>query len=567
MAHGEAGSMLKYFEDKTKENPSFQYVLQKDCDGQIANIFWADAKMVIDYAHFGDVITFDTTFGTNKESRPFGVFVGFNHFREMVIFGASLMYDETFASFHWLFDTFLKAHNGKQPKTVFTDQDSAMGKAVEQVFTEAWHGLCTFHISQNALKHLHEKEILKDFSACMFEYADQTTFEDAFNTIRSKVEKQTWLDSIYKLKEKWAACFMKDIFTLGMRSTQLSESLNSDLKEYLKSNLDIIRFLKQFERVVQGKRNKELDSTFDSRKKFPRIKMRTSMLLEASKLYTPIIFEVFQDEYERSMRACSRLLDEPNKYRVTIENLDQKPTFEECEVIGNPLEQSVICTCSQFSRIGILCGHALKVLDSMNIKTLPTQYILKRWTREARHGTIQDNHGRNITENPMLDSMLRSRLLSHKFHSLTDQVAGSLDCCLLIDSTLDILIKQVEEKMHACRITLEDPCAGHITNTNVEVSNDLMGIRLKKKEVRTSTSRRKRTWLDKKRMPRKKNESNMLTALVSKNDSLTAQITSDSCSRYNNTSVEEYGVISSFTQLVTVILLYLNVQFDVSELF
>jgi zinc finger SWIM domain-containing protein 3 len=69
------------------------------------------------------------------------------------------------------------------------------------------------------------------------------------------------------LKEKWAACYMKDVFTLGTRSTQLSESLNSDLKDYLKSNLDIIRFLKQFERVVQGKRNKELDSTFDSSKK------------------------------------------------------------------------------------------------------------------------------------------------------------------------------------------------------------------------------------------------------------------------------------------------------------
>jgi hypothetical protein len=92
--------MLKYFEDKIVENPSFQHALQKDCDGQIANIFWADAKMVVDYAHFGDVITFDTTFGTNKEFRPFGVFVGFNHFREIVIFGAALMYDETFESFH-----------------------------------------------------------------------------------------------------------------------------------------------------------------------------------------------------------------------------------------------------------------------------------------------------------------------------------------------------------------------------------------------------------------------------------------------------------------------------------
>jgi hypothetical protein len=43
------------------------------------------------------------------ESRPFGVFVGFNHFRQTVVFGAALMYDETFASFKWLFEAFLHA--------------------------------------------------------------------------------------------------------------------------------------------------------------------------------------------------------------------------------------------------------------------------------------------------------------------------------------------------------------------------------------------------------------------------------------------------------------------------
>ena len=112
----------------------------------------------MDYAYFGGVISFDTTFGTNKESRPFGVFVGFNHFRETVVFGAALMYDETFESFKWLFETFLKAHNGQQPKTFYTDQDVAMGKAVAEVFSEAWHGLCTFHIMQNAIKHLHEEK-------------------------------------------------------------------------------------------------------------------------------------------------------------------------------------------------------------------------------------------------------------------------------------------------------------------------------------------------------------------------------------------------------------------------
>jgi len=241
MAYGEAGSMLKYFQDKIAENPSFQYTLQMDCEEKIANIFWADAKMVLDYAHFGDVVSFDTTFGTNNESRPFGVFVGFNHFRETVIFGAALMYDETFESFKWLFETFLKAHNGQQPKTFYTDQDAAMMKAVGEVFVETWHGLCTFHIMQNAIKHLHEEKdedknegkkkqkkkekneeknegkkkekneepsILSDFSACMFEYEDIAEFEQNFTLMRQKVNKQSWLDSIYKLKEKWAECYI-----------------------------------------------------------------------------------------------------------------------------------------------------------------------------------------------------------------------------------------------------------------------------------------------------------------------------------------------------------------------
>ena len=74
-----------YFQEKIAENPSFQYALQMDQEEQIANIFWADAKMLTDYAYFGDVVSFDTTFGTNKESRTFGVFVGFNHIREIVV--------------------------------------------------------------------------------------------------------------------------------------------------------------------------------------------------------------------------------------------------------------------------------------------------------------------------------------------------------------------------------------------------------------------------------------------------------------------------------------------------
>lgn len=88
--YGEAGSMLMYFRETIAKNPSFQYALQMDCEEKLANIFWADPKLIIDYAHFGDVVAFDTTFGTNQEYKPFSVFVGFNQFKETIIFGAAL---------------------------------------------------------------------------------------------------------------------------------------------------------------------------------------------------------------------------------------------------------------------------------------------------------------------------------------------------------------------------------------------------------------------------------------------------------------------------------------------
>ena len=173
------------------------------------------------------------------------------------------------------------------------------------------------------------------------------------------------------------------------------------------------------------------------------------MLIQASKLYTPTIFEAFQGEYERSMVACTTALEGTNEYLIAIGSLDENFTLEkEYKVIGDPLEQTSTCSCGQFSRIGILCGHALKVLDLMNIKSLPPQYVLKRWTREARSGTVQDNQGRDIIENPKLDDMLRYKYMVHKFCNLAYRAASQPKCTLLVDNTIDMLSKQVEEEMN-----------------------------------------------------------------------------------------------------------------------
>ncbi|XP_056691911.1 protein FAR1-RELATED SEQUENCE 5-like [Spinacia oleracea] len=420
--YGEAGSLLKYFHLQTIENPSFQYSIQLDCEEQITNIFWADARMLIDYASFGDVVAFDTTFGTNKEHRSLGVFVDFNHFRETTVFGAALLYDETAESFKWLFETFLATHGNKHPKTMFTDQDIAMGKAIAEVMPKVWHGLCTWHITENATKYLlsYGSSILQEFKAYMYEIKVEVEFEKAFEALRGKVTKQSWLDSIYAVKEKWAECYMTNVFSLGMRSTQLSESFNKDLKGYLKCTMDIMRFFKQFERVIVLKRQNETNNEFDSREKLPRIKMRRSPLLrQVGQIYTPNIFEAFQDEYDWSTTTYIKQPVEDqvsNEYRVVISDLENNNSIDkEYQVLGDPLTETISCSCKFFERLGILCAHAFKVLDTMNIKLVPEKYILKRWTRVARDETVQDIYGRTILEDPQLDATRRYKALCQKF--------------------------------------------------------------------------------------------------------------------------------------------------------
>ena len=105
----------------------------------------------------------------------------------------------------------------------------------------------------------------------MFEFNDEIEFEKTWEDMIDTyaIHDRSWLDTIYKLKGKWAKCYMKNAFTLGIRSTQLSESLNGDLKDYLKPDLDVAEFFEHFDRVIEQKRERELQAEFNARQKFP----------------------------------------------------------------------------------------------------------------------------------------------------------------------------------------------------------------------------------------------------------------------------------------------------------
>ncbi|KAK2991313.1 hypothetical protein RJ640_024578 [Escallonia rubra] len=402
---------------------------------------------------FGDIVTFDTTFATNKDHRSLGVFIGFNHCREQVIFGASLLYDETQESFDWIFNTFLEAHKFKKLTTLFTDQDIAMGNAIDVVMPEVRHNLCTFHIMQNAIKHLgslmkDDSCFLSDFKALMFEFEDVTKFEKEWEALLKnyKVRGNSWLERTYALKEKCTRCYMKTTVTLRVRSTQRSESMNAKLKKSLKSKLDIPTFFKLFSMVVSEKRYREVETEYNAKEKMPREK--SLLALVGNK----------QDKgrlEEYLIVSC----DEEGEHVVTHD--EENATLS--------------CSCRKFETVGILCGHALKVLDVLGVKYILETYILKRWTRGARDGCALEDDGLDIHRSEGSD-------ISDWYRELWPDAVK--DGYLIYKSRMKELDKEIEElrkKHFECMDHGCEPIGNKGVNTNAIESlvGNVKGIKKK----------------------------------------------------------------------------------------
>lgn len=388
MRNGEPRDILKYFQSKQLKDPSFFHSIQLDAEEQITNVFWADAKMVVDYSDFGDVVCFDTTYKL-KDCRPFAPFFGVNNHKQMVIFGAALLYDNTVESFKWLLRTFIEAMSGKKPKTILTDQDAVMAEAIEAVLPETHHRICVWHVYQNALTYISDiflafESFSNDFCSCIFYHEEEEDFINAWKVMLDTygLWENEWLNEIFKAREKWSIAYGKHIFCADIKTVQLCDGFHTNLRKYLKSDLDVLQFFKHLGRVVNDWRYKELEANYDMSQHMPRLMGDVILLKHARDIYTPSIFELFQLEYEKCLNVVVSHCTESGslfKYKVgTYGHL------QEYIVVFNSSDNRVVCNCMKFESMGVLCSHALKVLDYRNIKVLPKQYVLKRWTREAR---------------------------------------------------------------------------------------------------------------------------------------------------------------------------------------
>ncbi|CAK8536178.1 unnamed protein product [Lathyrus sativus] len=172
-------TLISYFCKMREQNTNFFYDIDLDDDFHVSNVFWVDARSRAAYEYFGDVVTFDTTYLTNKYNMSFAAFVGVNNHGQLTLLVYGLLSGEDTYSFMWLFKSWFWLHCmlEKSPLGIVINQCKAKKNAIELVFPTTHQRWCFWHIMKRVPENLSGYGEYK-----RIEYAMKEVVYDTFTT-------------------------------------------------------------------------------------------------------------------------------------------------------------------------------------------------------------------------------------------------------------------------------------------------------------------------------------------------------------------------------------------------
>lgn len=470
-SEGDTQLLLDYLRQMHADNPSFFYAVQGDNEQYTGNVFWSDPKARMNYTSFGDTVTFDTTYRSNRYRLPFAPFTGINHHGQPVLFGCAFLLNESEASFVWLFRTWLAAMSGHHPVSITTDYDPIIRSAIVQVFPETRHRFCKWHIFKKCQEKmsnvfLEHPTFEADFHKCVNLSDSVEEFESCWLTLLEKFELRDhdWLETIYSARRQWVPVYLRDTFFAEMSIT----SINSYFDGYVNASTNLNQFFKLYEKALESRNEKEVKADYETLNSSPVLKTPSPMEKQASELYTRKLFVRFQEELVGTLTyMASKVTDgEVTTYQVAKFGEDYKSHF----VKFNVLEMQVMCSCQMFEFSGLLCRHVLTVFRVTNVLTLPCHYILKRWTRNAKSTVTLDERASDVFNNYLESQTFRYNNLRQQAFKFVDVGAQSVE-------TYNVAILALEEAARRVSVATSNETRAGMINGCLRVNADSNGGR------------------------------------------------------------------------------------------
>ncbi|XP_042944603.1 protein FAR1-RELATED SEQUENCE 5-like [Carya illinoinensis] len=333
-----------------------------DDEGRLRNVFWADPRSRAAYKYFDDVVTFDTTYLTNRYGMPFAPFIGVNHHGQSILLGAGLISNEDTETFTWLFQTWLQCMDGIAPKAIITDQDRAMKNAIALVFPETRHRFCLWHILKKVPEKLgsyaaYKSGLKTQLMKCVYDSQTIEAFEKCWAEFISTYElhENLWLKSLYAEHEHW-----------------------TNLKE----------FVDQFDSALKKKIENENQAKFQSFSGTIPCVSRSPIEKKFQELYTNAKFKEVQQQVIGVLDLDPALLTSDGVIKsylvedeVRIQEYSKPVTYS---VQFNVNDCNAKCSCGLFEMRGIVCRHNLAVFKCNSVKVLRDRYILDRWRKDIK---------------------------------------------------------------------------------------------------------------------------------------------------------------------------------------
>ncbi|OMO74953.1 hypothetical protein CCACVL1_16386 [Corchorus capsularis] len=381
--------LLDHFVCMQDQNPNFFYAIDLNEEQRLRNVFWVDAKGRLDYGYFNDAVLFDTTYIKNEYKLPFVPIIGVNHHFQFLLLGCALLADETKSTYIWVLRAWLRAMGGQAPKVILTDHDKALKEAVVEVFPNSRHCFCLWHVMSKIPEKLsyvmgqHENFMAK-FDECIFKSYTNEQFEMKWWELVDvcNLKNDIWFQSLYEDRQQWVPTYMRGIFLAGISTVQRSDSVSSLFDKYLQRRTMLKEFLDQYKAILKEKSEEEAKADFDTWHKPPGLKSPSLFEKQMAHLYTNAIFKKFQVEVLGGIACHPRKESEQGGTKTfKVQDFEKNQDFI---VVWNDATSDISCLCCGFEFNGFPCRHILIILQLSGVQSIPSQHILKRWTKDAK---------------------------------------------------------------------------------------------------------------------------------------------------------------------------------------
>ncbi|XP_057760415.1 protein FAR1-RELATED SEQUENCE 5-like [Arachis stenosperma] len=285
----------KYLVRMKEKNQNFFFELNLEGNHYIKHAFCADARSRATFEYFRDVVSFDTTYNTNR------------YFVQLHIFSCSL---NVYLSVHHGLGALIYA--GKAPKGILTDQCASIQRAIELYMPTTIHRWCIWHIIKKIPSKLNDYkghiDIEQEMSHVVWNSYTKDAFDRNWNDFLTKygLRGNKWLLELYKDRHIWIPVYLDHHFWAGMRSTQRSESMHLFFNKFITRNSSLRQFVKQYDNCLASR--EQAERKFDATDFHTVIPCATKSAIEAQfhHVYTHEKFREVQAQFRGKVNCITR---------------------------------------------------------------------------------------------------------------------------------------------------------------------------------------------------------------------------------------------------------------------